>query len=191
MGGQDSRPITQLLIEWSNGDQTALHAVIPLIYDELRSLARAHMRRERPGHTLQTTGLVHEAYLRLVDQKSPWKSRAHFLGIASQMMRRILVDQAKASHSAKRGAGVPRLQLDEAAEVANRPDPDLILLDQTLTEFEKIDPRASRIVELKFFGGLSNQETAEVLGISTVTVQRQWKGARVWLQYAMRNGEAT
>jgi RNA polymerase sigma factor (TIGR02999 family) len=191
MGGQDSRPITQLLIEWSNGDQTALHAVIPLIYDELRSLARAHMRRERPGHTLQTTGLVHEAYLRLVDQKSPWKSRAHFLGIASQMMRRILVDQAKASHSAKRGAGVPRLQLDEAAEVANRPDPDLILLDQTLTEFEKIDPRASRIVELKFFGGLSNEETAEVLGISTVTVQRQWKGARVWLQYAMRNGEAT
>jgi RNA polymerase sigma factor (TIGR02999 family) len=191
MGGQDSRPITQLLIEWSNGDQTALHAVIPLIYDELRSLARAHMRRERPGHTLQTTGLVHEAYLRLVDQKSPWKSRAHFLGIASQMMRRILVDQAKASHSAKRGAGVPRLQLDEAAEVANRPDPDLILLDQTLTEFEKIDPRASRIVELKFFGGLSNEETAEVLGISTVTVQRQWKGARVWLRYAMRSGEAT
>ncbi len=192
MGETDSTsPITQLLQNWSDGDQTALQALIPLVYDELRNLARAHMRSERPEHTLQTTALVHEAYLRLVDQKSPWKNRAHFFGIASQMMRRILVDQAKANHSAKRGAGSPGIQLDEAARIATRTDPNLVLLDQTLTEFEKIDARASKIVELKFFGGLSNQETAEVLGISTVTVQRQWKGARVWLHHAMRNSEAT
>lgn len=190
MSGQDPSRVTQLLHDWSNGDPTAGDALLPLIYDELRRLARNHMRRERPGHTLQTTGLVHEAYMRLVDQKSPWKSRAHFLGIASRMMRRILVDHAKASQAGKRGAGAPRLQLDEALEVAEHADRTLVLLDQALTEFERIDARASQVVELKFFGGLSNEETSEVLGISTATVQRHWRGAKVWLYHALENSGA-
>jgi RNA polymerase sigma factor (TIGR02999 family) len=178
-----------LLLDWGNGNQAAREALMPLVYEELRRLARNHLRRERPGHTLQTTDLIHEAYLRLVDQRSSWKTRAHFFGIASQMMRRILVDHAKANRAGKRGAGAPRLQLDEALEVAERPDRDLVLLDQALTEFEQIDARASKIVELKFFGGLSNEETSEVLGISTATVQREWMGARVWLHHAIKNSE--
>jgi RNA polymerase sigma factor (TIGR02999 family) len=173
--------ITALLLNWSNGDENALKTLGPLVYQELRRMARGYMKRERPDHTLQSTALVHEAYMRLVDQRVAWQGREHFFAIAAQMMRRILVDHAKKSRSAKRGAGARPLSLAEPLVVAAKPDKDLVALDEALERLARHDPQRSRIVELRFFGGLSNEECAAVLRISPATVQRQWAGARAWL----------
>jgi RNA polymerase sigma factor (TIGR02999 family) len=181
----ESHGVTQLLVAWSQGDKGALEALTPLVYEELRRLARSYMRRERPGHTLQSTALVHEAFVRLIDQRVAWNSRAHFYGIAAQMMRRILVDHAKAQGAAKRGAGAARIELNESLAASPQRDVDLLALDEALECLTKIDPQRSRIVELRFFGGLSNEESAEVLGVSPVTVQRQWSGARAWLYHKL------
>lgn len=188
---ESTERITQLLYDWSRGDRAALDALTPLVYQELRQLARAHLRGEHPEHTLQSTALVHEAYLRLVDQRVEWKSRAHFFAIAAQMMRRILVDHAKARRTAKRGDGSPKLSLDESIVVSKEPGMDVVALDDALTELARIDPQRSQIVELRFFGGLSNQESAKVLGISPATVQRQWAGARAWLYHEMSRQDPT
>ena len=177
--------ITGLLVDWSKGDQNALEKLTPLLYQELRRLARRYMRRERPEHTLQSTALVHEAYMRLIDQRVAWKSRAHFFGIAAQMMRRILVDHAKKNQTAKRGSGERGLSLAEPLVVSPEPAKDLVALDEALSRLAKHDARRSQIVELRFFGGLSNEECAAVLGISPATVQRQWAGARAWLYHEM------
>ena len=174
--------ITLLLVASSAGDQHATDQLMPLVYDELRSLARAHLRRERPGHTLQGTALVHEAYLRLVDQKQvKWQNRAHFFGMASQMIRRILVDHARGHKAAKRGSGAAKLSLDEAILASAKTDVDVIALDDALNDLAKFDPGQSRIVELRFFGGLSIEETAEAVGLSVATVNREWSAARAWL----------
>lgn len=179
--------ITQLLSEWSKGDRDALDQLAPLVYDELRRLARSYLRRERPDHTLQATALVHEAYLRLIDQHSvTWQNRAHFFGIASQMMRRILVNHAIARGTEKRGGDAVRGSLDEAVSL-ERPDVDLIALDEALKELEALDPRQARIVELRFFGGLSIQETSEVVSLSPATVKREWSTARLWLRRRISN----
>jgi RNA polymerase sigma factor (TIGR02999 family) len=176
--------VTQLLFDWSKGDSSALDELMPMVYDELRRLAHNYLRRERPGHTLQTTALVHEAYLRLVDQKQVrWQHRAQFLGIAAQLMRRILVDHARQRRAAKRGgAGRQRLSITEADRIAGRPDADLLAVHEALNELAAIDPQQSRIVELRFFGGLSIVETAAVLGVGHATVERDWKLARAWLR---------
>jgi RNA polymerase sigma factor (TIGR02999 family) len=175
--------VTRLLLDWSGGNEDALHALMPIVYDELRRLARSRMRGERPGHTLGTTGLIHEAYMRLVAQEVSWQSRAHFFGIAAQMMRRVLVDYAKGQQRAKRGGGAVKVSLDEPALVGKPPGVDMVALDESLSRLEKLDPQRARIVELRFFGGLSNEESAEVLKISPATVQRQWAGARAWLYH--------
>ena len=175
--------ITQLLVNWSEGDQAALDQILPLVYDELRRLARSYLRRERSDHTLQATALVHEAYLRLIDQHSvTWQNRAHFFGIASQMMRRILVNHALAHGAAKRGGIAQKISLDEAVGRGVQSEMDLLALDRALKELEKLDSRQSRVVELRYFGGLSIEETAEVLGLSPATVKREWSTARLWLR---------
>ena len=185
------KSITQLLIEWRDGDVTALDRLMPLVYEELRRLARYYMRRERPGHTLQTGALVNEAYLRLVDHKGMrWQNRAHFYAVASQAMRRILVDHARAHHYAKRGGGNQLLELDEAAAVFQRQATELVALDDALTDLSTIDPRKSRIVEMRYFGGMSVDETAEALGVSPVTVMREWRTAKAWLLRAISTGES-
>jgi len=174
--------LTQLLIDWSNGDKEALDSLTPLVYDELRRLARYYMRREDAAVTLQTTALVNEAYLRLIDQRNVrWQNRAHFFGIAAQLMRRILVDQARKRHNRKRGGDVRKVPLEEAAIVSQERAADLIALDSALTELAAIDQRKSRVVELRFFGGLNIEETAEVMKISPATVQREWSLAKAWL----------
>jgi RNA polymerase sigma-70 factor (ECF subfamily) len=174
--------ITQLLAEWSNGNQSALDRLYPLVYEELRSLARRYMRRERKDHTLQTTALINEAYLRLVDQKHVhWENRAHFFGISAQIMRRILIDHARRYHYAKRGAGAQKISLDEVALVARERAAELLQLDEALNGLAKMDPRRSRVVELRFFGGLNNEEIAGVLKISANTVMRDWNMAKAWL----------
>ena len=190
MGEPESHRVTELLVAWSKGDERALDALTPLVYGELRRLARSYMRQERSGHTLQSTALVHEAFLRLIDQRVQWNSRAHFFGIAAQMMRRILVDHAKAQSTAKRGAGALRIELDEGLATAPHRDVDLLALDEALERLTKVDPQRSRIVELRFFGGLSNEESAEVLGVSPATIQRQWAGARAWLFHELNASEA-
>ena len=156
-----------------------------VIYRELRHLARNYRMRERRDHTLQATALVHEAYLRLASQRSEWKSRSHFFAVASSMMRRILVDHAKQHLASKRGSGLPKISLDEALTVSAEHNVDLVALNDALTTLGEADPQRARIVELRFFGGLSNEESAEVLGISPATVQRQWAGARAWLYHEM------
>jgi RNA polymerase sigma-70 factor (ECF subfamily) len=181
---QSPEGITQLLTKWGSGDQAALDELMPLVHEELRRLAGAYLRRERAGHTLQPTALVNEAYLKLVDQKSArWQNRAQFFGIAAQLMRRILVDHARLKHAEKRG-GVEqqRLSITSAQELATKPDLDVLALHEALEELAKLDPQQSRIVELKFFGGLSIEETAEVLGVGHATVERDWKMARAWLR---------
>lgn len=179
--------VTQLLVRGSHGDKAALDELFPLVYAELRELAGRYLRREGAGHTLQPTALVHEAYLRLVDQRSvDWRNRAQFFGVAAEMMRRILVNHAQARHAAKRGGRAPRLSLDEAVSVFEERDVDLVALDEALTDLAALDPRQSRIVELRFFGGLSIEETAEVLEISPATVKREWTAARAWLYREMR-----
>jgi len=174
--------VTQLLQAWSDGDQESLDKLVPLVYEELHRLARHYMRDERPGHTLQTTGLVNEAYMRLVDWKNVrWQNRAHFFGVAAQMMRRILVDFARARKYAKRGGEARQVSLAEAAVVSAERGEDLIALDDALENLTAIDARKGRIVELRFFGGLTVEETAEVLKISPRTVMREWSLAQAWL----------
>ena len=181
---QSQAGITQLLTRWSNGDQTALDKLMPLVYSELRRLANNYLRRERPDHTLQPTALVNEAYLKLIDQKTAkWQNRAQFYGIAAQLMRRILVDHARQHKAAKRGGSdQQRLSITSAGGLAAKPDLDVLALHEALEELATIDPQQERIVELKFFGGLSIEETAEVLGIGHATVERDWKMARAWLR---------
>jgi RNA polymerase sigma factor (TIGR02999 family) len=173
--------LTQLLREWTRGDSRVQEALAAIIYGELRRQAHRYMRRERPDHTLQASALVHEAYLRLIDQRTDWKSRAHFFAVASRMMRRILVDYAKEHAALKRGGAVEKVPLEQALTLGVEPRGDFVALDEALTGLEKIDPQRAQIVELRFFGGLSNQETAAVLSISSATAQRQWAGARAWL----------
>jgi len=174
--------VTELLIDWSNGDKAALDKLMPLVYDELRRLARYYMRRERAGATLQTTALVNEAYLRLIDQKNVrWQNRAHFFGIAAQLMRRILIDSARKRLNSKRGGDVRKVSLDKAEFVARGRNTDLVALDDALTDLEAIDQRKSKVVELRFFGGLNIEETAELMAISPATVQREWSMAKAWL----------
>jgi RNA polymerase sigma factor (TIGR02999 family) len=181
--------VTRLLVQLSTGDQTAINHLMPLVYDELRRIAGSHLRRERAGHTLQSTALVHEAYLRLIDQRNVvWQNRAHFFGLASQMIRRILVDHARGHQAAKRGAGAPRLSLDEAMGVPGARDLDLLALDDSLQALGRIDPEQSRLVELRFFGGLTIEETAEVMGVSPATVSREWNAARAWLFRELARG---
>jgi RNA polymerase sigma factor (TIGR02999 family) len=175
-------PVTNLLVRWRHGDEQALEALIPLVYGELRMLAHHYLRQERPHHALQSTALVHEAYVRLVGQDPPTlRNRAHFFGVAARLMREILVEHARAEQAAKRGGGVARLSLDDAVDVAQPADVDVVRLDDALRELARIDERQSRIVELRFFTGLSIDETSEVLGISPATVSREWTTARAWL----------
>jgi RNA polymerase sigma factor (TIGR02999 family) len=178
----DSDNVTRLLIDWSGGNQQALEELLPLIYDELRRLAHNFLYRERPGHTLQTTALVHEAYLKLIDQKDArWQNRAHFFAIAAQAMRRILIDSARRHMAEKRGGHQEKISLDEAPNLSLEPDNSLIALDEALTRLQEIDQQQSRIVELRYFGGLTIEETAEVTKISPATVKREWTMARAWL----------
>ena len=175
--------VTQLLHDWSDGDREALDKLIPIVYEELRRQAARYLRRERPGHTLQTTALIHEAYLRLIDQKNVrWQNRAHFFAIAAQLMRRILVDHARGRQAAKRGGSDIKLPLEEAMIGSEGRGVDLVALDEALERLASIDPQQSRVVELKFFSGLSVEETAEVLGVSQRTVKRDWNVAKAWLR---------
>ena len=181
---QKSQEITRILQEWSNGKQEALDALLPLVYDELHQQASRYLRRERAGHTLQTTALIHETYLKLIDQREVnWQNRAHFFGVAAQAMRRILVDYAKARHRAKRGGIGENLPLEEAVTLAvsDERSVDLEALDEALTRLAELDERQARIVELRYFSGLSIEETAEVLHISPATVKTDWKSAKAWL----------
>lgn len=181
--------VTKLLLRWSKGDQGALESLVPLVYDELRRLARHYLKQEKQSHTLSSTALVHEAYLRLVSQKDvTWQNRAHFFGVASQMMRRILVDHARHHAYAKRGGGAMTLALDEAVCTPQRREIDLVALDDALDSLAKLDERQSRMVELRFFGGLSIEETSEVLGVSAPTVKREWASARAWLYREISRG---
>lgn len=185
MAAQSSEGITKLLTRWGEGDEDALDQLMPLVYNELHRLAGAYLRRERRDHTLQSTALVNEAYLKLIDQHPPrWQNRAQFFGIAAQIMRRILVDHARARHAAKRGGDQDRLyiSLEHAGVGSNRPDADLLAVNEVLNRLAEVDPRQARLVELRFFGGLTIEETAEVMGISHATVEREWKMARAWLR---------
>lgn len=182
-----SYEITQLLLDWRNGDRTALDKLTPLVYRELRKLADGYLRRERRDHTLQATALVHEAYLHLIDQSQlDWQNRAHFFGVAAKLMRRILVDHARAHTAAKRGGGKTELPLDEAIATPGGRPPDIIALDQALEDLAKVDERKSRIIELRYFGGLSMEDTAEVTAISVATVRRELRLAETWLYGQMK-----
>ena len=177
-----SQNITRLLLDWRNGDQSALDRLMPLVYEELRRMANHYMRNERRGHTLQSSALVNEAYLRLVDHENiEWQNRAHFFGVAAQSMRRILVDHARTRNYQKRGGGAQQVSLDEAMTLAGERAAELITLDDALRELAKMDERKSRVVELRYFGGLSVEETAEALGVSIPTVTRDWNTAKAWL----------
>lgn len=181
--------VTRLLLEWRGGDRAALDQLLPLVYHELHQQAARYLRRERPDHTLQATALVHEAYLQLVDQSQVnWQNRAHFFGAAAQAMRRILVDSARAHQAEKRGAGADNLPLDEAIGIADKRSSDLIALDDALHTLAHLDAQQCRVVELRYFGGLSIDETAEVLGISPATVKREWNSAKVWLHHEIKKG---
>jgi len=183
------RDVTSLLVRWGNGDANAFDELAPIVYDELRKLARSHLRRERPDHTLQSTALVHEAYLRMIDQQAvSWQNRSHFYGIAAQMIRRILVDYARAKQTKKRGEALPKIAFDEAVGAHASEDLDLVALDDALKALAEIDPRQSRIVELRYFAGLSIEDTAEVLQISPATVKRDWTVARAWLKRELVRG---
>jgi RNA polymerase sigma factor (TIGR02999 family) len=174
--------VTRLLKDWSDGRQEVLDRLLPQIYAELRRLASGYLRRERPDHTLQATALVHEAFIKLVDQRAVrWQNRAHFFGIAAQAMRRILVDHARAHTAEKRGSGERAVSLDEAVVTIGAPSLDLLALDEALSRLSAIDPQQSRVVELRYFGGLTIEETAEVMNVSTATVGREWTLAKAWL----------
>jgi len=183
--------ITQLLHAWSDGDQTALDQLLPLVYDELHRMAQRYVGRERPDHTLQTTALIHEAYLRLVGQpEKHWENRAHFFAVAAQAMRHVLVDYARTRQAARHGGEVQAVSLEEAAVVSAERAAELVALDEALKELEAIDPRKCRVVELKYFGGLNIDETAEVLKVSTATIDRDWSLAKSWLHRALSKGRA-
>jgi RNA polymerase sigma factor (TIGR02999 family) len=174
--------VTQLLIDWSNGDEHALQQLIPLVHEELRRVARRHMAHERAEHTLQATALVNEAYMRLVDiRQVRWQNRAHFFAMSARLMRRILVDFARSRLYQKRGGAAQRITLDEALVVSPEPGSDLVALDEALTALAAVDPRKAQVVEMRFFGGLSVEETAEALHVSRDTVMRDWKLAKAWL----------
>jgi len=179
----DTSPdITQLLLAWSDGDREALEKLTPLVYRELKKLAESYMRRERAGHSLQPTALAHEAYIKLIDQQNvQWQNRAHFFGIAAQAMRRILVDHARARLAGKRGSGGAVVSLDEAVDVSDQRADQLIALDEALKRLAELDPKRGRVVELKYFGGMTLEETAEVLGVSRAKVIREWRMAKAWL----------
>jgi RNA polymerase sigma-70 factor (ECF subfamily) len=181
-----SNNITQLLLDWRNGDQAALEHLMPIVYDELRRLARHYMVSERPGHTLQSTALIHEAYLQLVDRHVPWEGRAHFFGIAARLMRQILIQHARARFAQKRGGDHIQVTLDDV-DVAHERASDLVELDDALKRLAALDPRQAQIVELKYFGGLTIDETAEVLEISHATVEREWSLARAWLRQELQS----
>jgi RNA polymerase sigma-70 factor, ECF subfamily len=180
--------VTQLLVAWSGGDQAALEELTPLVHGELRRLAHHYISRERPGHTLQTSALVNEAYLRLVEQKEvDWQCRAHFYGIAARLMRQVLVDYARRRGYAKRGGGALRVSLNEALAVSEERAAEVMALDEALEDLAQLDPRQGQIVELRFFGGLSIEETAEVLGVSPGTVMADWTVAKAWLRRAIKS----
>ena len=183
-----SSDVTQILKELRDGDDEAAARLIPLVYDELRRLADHYLRQERPDHTLQPTALVHEAFLKLIDQtRIDWQNRAHFFGIAAQLMRQILVDHARRHNASKRGGAQQKVALDEAVNYSQPRDVDLVALDEALTELAKFDERQSRIVEMRFFGGLTIKETAEALGISPATVKVDWNMAKAWLHQQIAN----
>jgi len=182
--------ITELLHAWSEGDQSALERLTPIVFDELHRLASRYMKRERPGHSLQTTALVNEAYMRLVDyNRMEWQDRAHFFAVSAQLMRRILVERAR-RHNLRRGGGVQHVSLEEAAVVGGRRSADLVALDDAMNSLARIDPRKVQVVEMRFFGGLSVEETAEVLKVSTVTVMRDWSTAKAWLYRELAGGSS-
>jgi RNA polymerase sigma factor (TIGR02999 family) len=183
MSAGSAPDVTQLLVNWSKGDEAALEQLMPLVYGELRRLAGAYLRRERSNHTLQSTALVHEAFMRLVQQQDvQWRNRAHFYAIAAQMIRRILVDYARSQHAEKRGSGAIKLALDEAMAVPQvGADIDLLGLNDALDRLTELDERQGRIVELRFFAGLSIEETAEVMHLSPASIKREWQTARAWL----------
>lgn len=190
MSESSPQPVSTLLGKWRAGDQEALQALIPLVYQELRRIAQYHLRQERPDHTLQSTALVHEAYIRLVKQApAEVENRAHFLAVASRLMRQILVDHARGHRAAKRGAGL-KLELQDAMAEQKGQNVDLIALDNALNELARLDPQQSQIVEMRFFGGLSIEDTAEVMGVSRTTVKREWATARAWLLREMSRNEA-
>ena len=183
---RSSNQVTQLLLAWSEGNEAARDELMSAVYQELHRLAHSYMKRESSGHTLQTSALVNEAFLRLVNQKNvKWRNRAHFYGIAAQMMRRILVDYARSRRYQKRGAGIRDLSLDEALIVSDERTEQLVALDETLDRLAEFDPRKSKVVEFRFFGGLSIEETAEVLSVSPGTVMRDWTLAKAWLRREM------
>ena len=187
MSGQSHQDVTELLMAWGNGDQDALSRLTPLVYDELHRLAEGYMRREHAGHTLQTTALLNEAYIKLVDSsRVRWQNRAHFFAVAAQLMRRILVDFARNRRYQKRGGDWRQVTLGEVLGVATNVDSDLVALDEALQELAKLDPRKARVVELRFFGGLSLEETAEALQVSTDTVGRDWRAAKAWLKRELK-----
>ena len=187
MTDRSQQELTRLLHAWGNGDQEALDSLMPLVYEELRRLAHHYMRSERPGHTLQTTALVNEAYLRLINVKDVgWQGRAHFFAISAQLMRRILVDFARSRHYAKRGGGAQRVSLDEGLAVSDGSYEDVLALDEALNSLASVDARKSQVVELRFFGGLSLEETAEALQVSIDTVKRDWRFAKLWLLRELR-----
>jgi RNA polymerase sigma factor (TIGR02999 family) len=180
---ENTRHITEMLKQWGEGNQNALDTLMPLVYEELRRQAARYLRKERQGHTLQTTALIHEAYLKLIDQRNvDWQNRSHFFAIASQAMRRILVDHARERHREKRGGAAENLPIEEAAFVASgEKSVDLVALDEALTRLAEFDERQARVVELRYFSGLSIDETADILGVSNVTVRRDWNLAKAWL----------
>jgi RNA polymerase sigma-70 factor, ECF subfamily len=187
-GDAASGQATELLRAWRDGDRSALDRLVPIVYQELRSLARRYLIREQPGHSLQTTALINEAYIRLVDYKRmEWQDRAHFLAVSAQLMRRILVEHAR-RHNLKRGGGVQHVSLEEAVVVSASRAKELISLDEALQELARLDPRKVQVVELRFFGGLSVEETAEALRVSSVTVRRDWTSAKAWLYREMTGG---
>ena len=186
---KDAENITDLLVSYGRGDKESLDKLMPVVYDELRRQAARYLRREQPGHTLQTTALIHEAYVRLVDQRNvQWQNRAHFFGIAAQMMRRILVDHARTKKRAKRGGSDIKVSLDDATVAVKGQDLDVVAVDEALTRLAKIDEQQSRVVELRFFSGLTVEETAEVMGISPATVKRDWSMAKAWLHRELSGG---
>jgi RNA polymerase sigma factor (TIGR02999 family) len=179
--------ITERLVAWGAGDRSALDQLLPVVYQELRRMAGNYLRQESPGHTLQPTALVHEAWLRLIDQtRVNWQNRAQFFGVAAQLMRRILVDHAKTKHREKRGGDAVKLSLDDAINLSHERAADLLALDYALDELARIDGRKSRVVELRYFGGFSVEETAQILGVSPETVMRDWKLAKAWLYQQIR-----
>ena len=183
---------TELLRAWSQGDESARERLIPLLYDELHKLARRYMRQERPDHTLQATALVNEAYLRLIDvNRVEWRNRAHFLALAAQMMRRILIESARGRHRRKRGGGAVRVSIDDIAELPEPQERNLVALSDALSALAVFDARMSQVVELRFFGGLSVDETADVLNVSSETVTRDWKTAKAWLLRELREPNRT